>query len=133
MKVLDPSLYAKLEKIDCLNMFCSFRWILVLFRREFSFSDTQILWDALFTNYYTSEMHVFVSLAIFEINRSAILFSVDGEDDLIKLTHSLAGKLNVSQVLVESEELYLRLKKRVLLDGLPDKLTVSEIVDCYIK
>jgi TBC1 domain family member 15 len=33
------------ESKDCLNMFFCFRWLLVLFKREFSFDAVQRLWE----------------------------------------------------------------------------------------
>jgi len=33
------------ESKDCLNLFFCFRWLLVLFKREFSFETIQRLWE----------------------------------------------------------------------------------------
>lgn len=61
IRVLDQPLYTKLAKIEALSLFCSFRWILVLFRREFEFCQSQKLWDVLLTDYYSRVPHVCMS------------------------------------------------------------------------
>jgi len=42
LQLLDPQLYAHFKQKDCLNFFFCFRWILILFKREFSF--TKVSW-----------------------------------------------------------------------------------------
>ncbi|KAJ3192853.1 GTPase activating protein, partial [Entophlyctis luteolus] len=39
LRFIDPPLHLHLEKIDATNLFCCFRWILVVFKREFKFDD----------------------------------------------------------------------------------------------
>lgn len=98
IEILDPPLYSHLAQLDSLHLFCSFRWILVLFRREFSFDDSQRLWDVLFTNYYTVHMHLFVCVAIFEHHRNDIMANVNTQDDLLKYAHNLALAMDLDQV-----------------------------------
>jgi hypothetical protein len=60
IRVMDPQLYAHLgqsflkstwqeltfvDKTDSLNLFFCFRWILIAFKREFSFTQVIRLWD----------------------------------------------------------------------------------------
>lgn len=45
IKVMDPELYDHFKGSDNLNMFFCFRWILVIFKREFLFSDIITLWE----------------------------------------------------------------------------------------
>lgn len=47
IKTVDSQLYAFLESHDCLNFFYCFRWLLIIFKREFSFDNIQKLWDVL--------------------------------------------------------------------------------------
>ncbi len=39
--MLDPQLHAYLEARDCLNYFFCFRWVLIHFKREFSFEQVR--------------------------------------------------------------------------------------------
>ena len=131
--IMDPVLYKRLEELNALHLFCAFRWILVLFRREFSVSDTQLLWDYLFADYYTPDMHIFIALAIMETQRTHILQDVGDGDDLLKYVNNLAGNIDLNLVLVESSELYLRFRRKAELDGYPDTKSVQEILEMYIK
>ncbi|PWZ02198.1 RabGAP/TBC [Testicularia cyperi] len=45
ISLMDPALYAHLERTDSLNLFFCFRWLLVRFKREFGFQETLGLWE----------------------------------------------------------------------------------------
>lgn len=79
------------EKTDALNLFFCFRyvlrlwnmhsihqtldysWVLIAFKREFPFEDVLRLWEVLWTDYYTSDLVLFVALAVLESHRDMIL------------------------------------------------------------
>ena len=56
-----------------LNTECYGRWILIAFKREFSFEDVLRLWEVLWTDYYSNEFVLFVALAVLESHRDVIL------------------------------------------------------------
>ena len=41
LQLLDPQLYAHFKQKDCLNFFFCFRWVLILFKREFDFEEVR--------------------------------------------------------------------------------------------
>ena len=86
----------------------------MLFRREFSVIDTQILWDFLFAQYYSEEMHVFIAAAILQRIRYSIMTEVSNSDDLLKLVNNLVGKLDVNKIIVDATELFFRFEKELL-------------------
>jgi hypothetical protein len=45
LSVLDRQLYDHMAKHDSLNMFFCFRWLLILFKREFELSETETIWE----------------------------------------------------------------------------------------
>ena len=47
LEVIDPILYAHLQKIDAFHPMLMCRWLLTWFRREISFQDTFLLWEVL--------------------------------------------------------------------------------------
>lgn len=71
--VMDPEIYRHLDKIDGLNLFFCFRWILIAFKREFAFDDVLRLWEVLWTDYYSNQFILFVALAVIESHRDVIL------------------------------------------------------------
>ena len=48
-------------------------WVLIAFKREFSFDDVLRLWEVLWTDYYTPDFVLFVALAVLESHRDMIL------------------------------------------------------------
>ena len=43
VQLLDPPLHAHLERHECLDFFFTYRWLLILFKREFTFDE---VWPA---------------------------------------------------------------------------------------
>ncbi|KAL0946968.1 hypothetical protein HGRIS_013120 [Hohenbuehelia grisea] len=82
---MDPELYKHLEKIDGLNLFFCFRWILISFKREFAFDDILRLWEVLWTDYYSNEFVLFVALAVLESHRDMILRYLVEFDEILKV------------------------------------------------
>ena len=70
---VDPDLQAHLERVRAQKMFFCYRWILVLFKREYSFEDTKRLWEALFSGVAGPRFHLFVALAMLMLFRGAVL------------------------------------------------------------
>jgi len=105
VKIMDFGLYEYLEEHDCLHMFFSFRWILIQFKREFSFTTIQRLWEVLWSNHFPN-FHLFVALAILLKHRSNIMKNNMQFDDIVKFVNDMAGNLILEEFLVEAEILY---------------------------
>ena len=41
VQLLDPPLHAHLERHECLDFFFTYRWLLILFKREFTFDEVR--------------------------------------------------------------------------------------------
>jgi hypothetical protein len=73
VQLMDPKLYLHLQSADSTNFFFFFRMLLVWFKREFKWEDVLRLWEVLWTNYYSSQYHLFIALAILEKHRVVII------------------------------------------------------------
>ena len=73
VQLMDPKLYLHLESADSTNFFFFFRMLLVWFKREFKWDDVLRLWEVLWTNYYSSQYHLFIAFAILERHRGVIM------------------------------------------------------------
>lgn len=73
VQLMDPKLYLHLQKADSTNFFFFFRMLLVWFKREFKWEDVLVLWETLWTNYLSSQFHLFIALAILERHREVIM------------------------------------------------------------
>ncbi len=84
VQLMDPNLYLHLQKADSTNFFFFFRMLLVWFKREFEWPDVLRLWEALWTDLYSSQFHLFVALAILEKHRSVIMDHLIHFDEVLK-------------------------------------------------
>jgi hypothetical protein len=84
LKFIDPPLYQHFEATDSSNMFCCFRWLLVLFKREFEFQEIKTLWEIIWMCPLTNHFHLFVAIAILNSNRQE-LFKAKAFDEILKV------------------------------------------------
>ena len=73
VQLMDIKLYQHLQKADSTNFFFFFRMLLVWYKREFNWEDILCLWERLWTNYLSSQYHLFIALSILERHRGVIM------------------------------------------------------------
>lgn len=98
-----PKLYAHLEKCESLDFFFFYRMLLIIFKREFSFSTILQIWTVLFTNFYTSDFQVFIALAIMDLHAEIIITHLKAYDEVLKYVNELSGRMKVDEVLQRAE------------------------------
>jgi hypothetical protein len=84
VQLLDPKLYAHLQKADSTNFFFFFRMLLVWYKREFPWMDVLRLWEVLWTDWQSSNFHLFVAFAILEKHRDIIMTHLMRFDEVLK-------------------------------------------------
>nr|KIR82901.1 rab GTPase activator [Cryptococcus tetragattii IND107] len=89
ISILDPLLYTHLERTDSLNLFFTFRWILIAFKREFPFDTIIHLWEVLWTRYYSDKFVLFVAMAVLESHRDVIIRYLGEFDEVLKYANDL--------------------------------------------
>ena len=89
LQLLDPQLYLHLQSADSTNFFFFFRMLLVWYKREFEWADVLRLWETLWTDYLTSNFHLFIALAILEKHRDVIMDHLKHFDEVLKYSKSL--------------------------------------------
>lgn len=114
VQLLDPSLYIHLQKHDSTSFFYFFRYLLVWYKREFEWSDVLRLWECLWTDYYSSQFHLFVAVAILEKHRDVIIEHLQGFDEVLKYVNDLSGTIELQSTLIRAERLFQRFEKTVL-------------------
>lgn len=107
IKVMDPELFRHLEKVEGLNMFFCFRWVLIAFKREFAFDDVLRLWEALWTDCYSNDFVLFVALAVLESHRDVILRYLVEFDEILKYCNELSMTIELDTTLAQAEVLFL--------------------------
>jgi hypothetical protein len=85
---MDPKLYSHLQKADSTNFFFFFRMLIIWYKREFSWNDVLSLWERLWTDFLSSNFHLFIALAILEKHRSVIMEHLKHFDEVLKYSTS---------------------------------------------
>ena len=88
VQLLDPKLYLHLQLAESTNFFFFFRMLLVWFKREFEWNDILCLWEILWTDFLTSQFHLFIALAILEKHRDVIMDHLRHFDEVLKYGQS---------------------------------------------
>lgn len=108
-----PRLHAHLTKADSSHFFFFFRMILVWFKREFEWDDVMRLWEVLWTDYYSSQFHLFVAVAILDLNKDIIMGRLHHFDEILKYINDLGLSMDLDIVLTRAEQLFNRFKTAV--------------------
>uniref|UniRef100_A0A8D8Q6R9 TBC1 domain family member 15 n=1 Tax=Cacopsylla melanoneura TaxID=428564 RepID=A0A8D8Q6R9_9HEMI len=109
LSILAPDLSKYLGNVEASNMFFCFRWLLVLFKREFSHDDIMILWEVLWTDLPCPNFHILICAAILDQEKSNIMSNELGFTEILKHVNDLCRKLNLNTILCNAEGIYLQL------------------------
>jgi TBC1 domain family member 15 len=97
----DPHLASYLDTRDSGNLFFCFRWLLVLFKREFNYPAILRLWEVLWTDgpfwrqnaedqwRHSANFHLIIALSILDSQRNTILENRFGFTEILKVIHDL--------------------------------------------
>ena len=111
--LMDPQLYAHLEKTDSLNLFFCFRWILIAFKRELKLEDCLSIWEAIWSSPCSKSFHLFLALSILESHRGVIIRYLQEFDEVLKYINELAGTMEPYPLINQAEVLYLGFRSLV--------------------
>ncbi|GAA6077859.1 TBC1 domain family member 17 isoform X1, partial [Tachysurus ichikawai] len=88
--------------------FC-FRWLLIWYKREFSFDDILHLWEVLWSGLPCSNFHLLIACAILESQRGELIGSNHDFNTILKHINELTMRLDLQTMLREAEGIYLQL------------------------
>lgn len=108
-----PDLFKHLEKCDSTDLFFFFRMLLVWFKREFEWEQVLRLWEILWTDFYSGQFHLFFALSVLSDNERIIKQNLVRFDEVLKYMNDLSMKMNLDDLLVRSELLFLRFRRMV--------------------
>ena len=97
VQAVDPHLASYLDTRDSGNLFFCFRWLLVLFKREFNYPQILKLWEIFRTDgpFYgdglnsSVNFHLLVALSILDSQRNTILENRFGFTEILKVFYIL--------------------------------------------
>ncbi|XP_076174355.1 TBC1 domain family member 15/17 [Ptiloglossa arizonensis] len=120
LSTTDPQLAHYLNKQDSGNMFFCFRWLLVLFKREFNAMDIMKLWEILWTDLPCKNFHLLLCVAILDTERSKLMENRYGFTDILKHINDLSLHIELLWMLSKAEGIYYQLMS--VADQLPDNV-----------
>ncbi|KAG4103045.1 RabGAP/TBC [Neocallimastix lanati (nom. inval.)] len=105
LRIMDIELYEHFEKLNCHHLFFCFKWLLVIFKREFDFYDCMRIWETLWSQKKSDYYQLFIAVAILKQNK-AQLFELNEFDTILKYINDLSGKIQVEPTLSDTETIY---------------------------
>lgn len=105
LKLLDPQFYDFLgfQKDSSQLLFC-YRWLLVLFKREFSFHDTLLIWEVILTAPVT-DYEVYISVAILLMAKQTIMDNCRDFGEILTHLSEFTKHLSVFEVLSKTDRI----------------------------
>lgn len=81
----EPELANYLNLHDSGNMFFCFRWLLVLFKREFTQDDIMRLWEVIWTGLPCKNFHLLLCVAILDTEKHVLIENNYGFTEILKV------------------------------------------------
>ncbi|XP_060049503.1 TBC1 domain family member 15 [Erinaceus europaeus] len=111
LRLLDSGFCSYLESQDSGYLYFCFRWLLIRFKREFSFLDILRLWEVMWTELPCKNFHLLLCCAILESEKQQIMEKHYGFSEILKHINELSMKIDVEDVLCKAEAISLQMVK----------------------
>ncbi|XP_069085664.1 TBC1 domain family member 15 isoform X2 [Pleurodeles waltl] len=111
LRLLDSAFCSYLESQDSGYLYFCFRWLLIRFKREFSFNDILRIWEVMWTGLPCENFHLLICCAILESEKPNIMDQNYGFNEILKHINELSMKLDVDDVLCKAEAICLQMMK----------------------
>lgn len=122
LSVTVPDLATYLERHDSDNMFFCFRWLLVLFKREFPYQDIMRLWEVLWTDLPCPNFHILLCVAILDTQKHDLMENNYGFNEILKHINDLSLHIELDSTLSKAEGIYHQLTSAVRLPDIARKI-----------
>ncbi|XP_011309116.1 TBC1 domain family member 15 isoform X2 [Fopius arisanus] len=109
LNITEPQLAQYLSNHESGNMFFCFRWLLVLFKREFNAIDIIKLWEVLWTELPCKNFHLLLCAAILDTEKSALMENRYGFTEILKHINDLSLHIELPWTLSKAEGIYNQL------------------------
>uniref|UniRef100_H2YWA9 TBC1 domain family member 15 n=1 Tax=Ciona savignyi TaxID=51511 RepID=H2YWA9_CIOSA len=109
LQYLEPKLWDHFVEKESSNLYFCFRWLLIRFKREFSFEDIQTLWETSWTNLPCPNFHLLVCIALLDTEKSNLMREECGFTEILKHINEMSGKIDLEMTLRKAEGIYLQL------------------------
>uniref|UniRef100_A0A7N4P0W1 TBC1 domain family member 15 n=1 Tax=Sarcophilus harrisii TaxID=9305 RepID=A0A7N4P0W1_SARHA len=111
LRLLDSGFCSYLESQDSGYLYFCFRWLLIRFKREFSFLDILRLWEVMWTELPCQNFHLLLCCAILESEKQQIIEKHYGFNEILKHINELSMKIDVEDILCKAEAISIQMTK----------------------
>ncbi|CAL8100093.1 unnamed protein product [Calicophoron daubneyi] len=118
--VLDPGFSDFLASKNAKEMPFCFRWLLIQFKREFSYSDVLMLWETIWSEHLTKNFHIFFAAAVLLMQRNLFIERNYDANNILKHVNDLSYRIPLEPAL-NTATAYLRQVDEVL-NSLPESV-----------
>ena len=98
-----------LENHDSGNLYFCFRWLLIHFKREFSFPDIMRLWEVLWTGHPCRNFHLLICVALLDSEKNVLVENEFGFTEILKHINDMSGTIDIDAVLTKAEAIFLQI------------------------
>ncbi|VDD88081.1 unnamed protein product [Enterobius vermicularis] len=109
LMVVNPKFTNYLESHGSDHMYFCFRWILVAFKREFSFEDTMRLWEVLWTDRPCKNFLLLICVAVLDKQMNTVIENKFGLTEILKHINELSMRIDVEETLSTAEAIFHQL------------------------
>uniref|UniRef100_A0A8C8SDA5 TBC1 domain family member 15 n=1 Tax=Pelusios castaneus TaxID=367368 RepID=A0A8C8SDA5_9SAUR len=109
LRLLDSGFCSYLESQDSGYLYFCFRWLLIRFKREFSFQNILRLWEVMWTELPCQNFHLLICCAILESEKQQIMDKHYGFNEILKHINELSMKIDVEDVLCKAEAISMQM------------------------
>merc|ERR1712100_699436 len=106
LKYMDYELYKHLLEVGGTNMFFCFKWLLIVFKREFPLDHVQRIWEVIWSDHYSSHHQLFICLAMLLNTKKDIIGQCLEFDEILRHLNSTAKTMDYEKVLIDADWLY---------------------------
>ena len=98
-----------LENHDSGNLYFCFRWLLIHFKREFSFPDIMRLWEVLWTGHPCRNFHLLICVALLDTEKHVLVENEFGFTEILKHINDMSGTIDIDAILRKAEAIFIQI------------------------
>ncbi|KAL1441880.1 hypothetical protein MTO96_008198 [Rhipicephalus appendiculatus] len=110
LAVAVPKLAIYLEEHESGNLYFCFRWLLVLFKREFKCEEIMRLWEVLWTDLPCKNFHLLLCVAILDHEKELLIENNYGLNEILKHINDMCYRIDLELILSTAEAIVEQLK-----------------------
>lgn len=110
LAVAVPKLAIYLDEHESGNLYFCFRWLLVLFKREFKCEEIMRLWEVLWTDLPCKNFHLLLCVAILDHEKELLIENNYGLNEILKHVNDMCYRIDLESTLATAEAILEQLR-----------------------